>query len=320
MKNVIGLLFFTFVISASVSAAEQPGVRYYGYFSSEEYSLETTDHSNLAFLNARSTNALFMAQFQDAINHNMKVMVNVSDIFFKGNNEHIDLETNYQQGWAIRKNQLAGLAGYIAAFYVVDEPTRKGLDRSELQVALNEIKSNFPQTPTAAIFDTDNIDGMVGMFDWVGFDCYDNGNSSCDPDATFRGLTKTRYEGLRSRLDASRQKMILVPQAAYIYQNHDRDYHRDGMESELVIYHHIALTDPLVVAAIPFMWQSGYNSAGQQDRSGLKDMATDPNYNHSVNINLYKDFGRDVIKRANALYPAMLSPTHLSILTTYIVL
>jgi len=316
MKYTIGLLFFTFVISSSVSAAEQPGVRYYGYYNSEGFTSETADHSNLAFLNGSPDNERFVQQFHDAINKNMKVMVGASSLFFDGKK----LRADYLSRWSILKTQIRGLTNHIAAFYVIDEPTRIGASRSDIQAAINEIKSGFPNTPTASIFDTDHIDGLVNMFDWVGFDCYDNGNSSCDPDAASRVSSMTRYEGLRGRLDASRQKMILVPQAAYIYQNHDRDYHRDGMESELVVYHHIAMTDPMVVAAIPFMWQSGYNSAGQQDRSGLRDMATDPNYNHSVNINLYKDFGRDVSKRASTHYPAMLSPTNIAILNTYIAL
>ena len=314
MKFAIGLLFFISAISVSVNAAEQPGVRYYGYYNSEEFTLETADHSNLAFLNGSPDNERFMQQFHGAINKNMKVMVGVSSLFFDGKN----LRGDYLSRWNFLKTEIAGLANYIAAFYVTDEPTRIGISRSDIQAAINEIRSVFPNVPTASIFDTDHIDGLVNMFDWVGFDCYDNGNSSCDPDATYRGVPKTRYENLRSRLDASRQKMILVPQAAYIYRSYtnNNDYHRNEMESELLVYHQIALTDPLVVAAIPFMWQSGVD--GKNVISGLRDMATDPNYNHSININLYKDFGRDVSKRANALYPVILSPTHVSILATFL--
>ncbi len=315
MKYIIGLLFFNFVVPASVNAAELPGVRYYGYYNSEEFTPETADHSNLAFLNASPTNIHFIEQFHDAINKNMKVMVGVSSLFFDGNK----LRGDYQVRWSYLKPQIIGLTNYIAAFYVIDEPTRIGASRSDIQAVINEIKFGFPNTPTASIFDTDHIGGLINMFDWVGFDCYDNGNSSCDPDAVSRVSSMTRYESLRGKLDASRQKMILVPQAAYIYQNHDRDYHRDGMESEVVVYHHIAMTDPMVIAAIPFIWQSSPDGP-DSGHAGLRDMATDPNYNHSVNINLYKDFGRDVIKRANTLYPAMLSPTHISILTNCIVL
>jgi hypothetical protein len=331
MKRVIGLLFFYTTLLSPLAVAEVQdellGVRYYGYYLSGDYISEIADHSNLTHVYANNN---IEDRLRQAANLNMKVAVDLSQIFFKCNKNctKLSLKTDYQSGWDLFKSQVAGLTNHIAAFYVVDEPARLGVSRSDIQVALNEIKANFPQIPTAAIFDTDNINGLVNMFDWVGFDCYDNGNNTCAPDATPPYVPGSQYEYLRGKLDHSRQRMILVPQAGYYYKDHIRHYHRGGVEAQLRQYHRIAFEDPLVIAVMPFIWQSVrngksdlYDSSGSGNFDGLKDVAgNSANPSRSIDINLYKNFGRDVVTRANIYYPPTLSPAIISILTTYILL
>ncbi len=231
-----------------VDAYEAKGVKYYGYYLGGDYISQTAYHSNLSFFYG---DASFPSKINNAISHNMKAVVSVDQIFFNGKY----LRSDYLARWNGIKNLMTSYSNQIAAFYVIDEPARIGASQADIQVAINTLKSSFPSVPTASIFDCGHVNGLVGLFDWVGVDCYDYGTNGVDH-------APTLAEAMRWKLDLSRQRLILVPQAGMARSAYDMEDQEAamryviGLQDETVGFQDVALNDPLVIAVMPFIWQS----------------------------------------------------------------
>ncbi|RYY75041.1 MAG: hypothetical protein EOO52_12085 [Gammaproteobacteria bacterium] len=301
LDSFFALYFYPFVTCAN-SDLSGIGVRYYGYYLSGNYVSEIEDHSNLThqYLHADQ----FADTYQYVINHNMKIMVDVTQVFFEDEdpNDGDDsqrLRQDYQARWDHYKTRLGSYTNNLAAFYVADEPGRVGLSVWELQAAINALKANFPSIPTASIASGAGGDLGTGMFDWVGFDYYTNGKIS-PTESTPAGSFWARF---KSQVRPW-QRIILVPQAGYYYDSVvTAVYYQAGVEKEARIYNQIALDDPQVIAVTPFIWQ----------QVGRFDCLKAVSANSQLDINIYKKFGHDVMKRASERYPPVVSPAQIII-------
>lgn len=236
-------------------------VSYYGYYCSAcfwvgngNYIETVANHSNVIHITANDPD--FDRKFQQAVNLNLKVFVDVSSVLFNGKNARPDLVAS----WNSFADRISDRTSHIAAFYIADEPNRQGFSRSTLSTAVSQAKNRFPIIPTASIFSgTEGSLDNVDLFDWVGIDCYDHGSGSCN---MFEGIKTTRYtitplyEKLRSRIDVSRQRIILVPQAGIDTRKLSSSAVNYNLPAQADQHLQKALKDPLVVAVIPFIWQT----------------------------------------------------------------
>jgi F5/8 type C domain len=237
-------------------------VSYYGYYCSAcfwvgngNYIETVANHSNVVHLTANDPD--FDRKFQQAANLNLKVFVDVSSVFFIGKNARPDLVAS----WNSFADRISDRTTQIAAFYIADEPNRQGFARSALSTAVSQAKNRFPIIPTASIFSgTEGNLNNVDLFDWVGIDCYDHGSGGCrmivSPPSRGGAAGIPLYEKLRSRLDVSRQRIILVPQAGIDTRKVSNSAVNDKLPAQADQHLQKALEDPLVVAVVPFIWQS----------------------------------------------------------------
>lgn len=256
-------------------------VNYYGYYCSAcywvgngNYITATSDHSNLAHVVVEDPQ--LQNKLQQAAYHDMKVIVDVSSLFFNDKT----LLANYQERWGQFNNLIGYQLSSVAAFYLADESNRRGFSRVSLKAVVDTIKISHPDIPIASIFSgTEGNFNNVDLFDWVGVDCYDHGSGACymfdDEAADYHEVVQAKYSKFRSRVDISRQRIILIPQAGIDVRKVSDSAVNIRLPAQAEKYLKIAKTDPLVIAVIPFIWQTfndGENSwYGAEKYPALRD-------------------------------------------------
>jgi hypothetical protein len=284
MKKTIGYWILLMLSASIVARADEPlGVQYYGYYLSGEYISEVADHTNLIHVYAHQIDDRF---FELAAAQNMKVMVDVSRIFF--DEKAVFQNPNYATLWEQTKERLRGRMDQVAAFYVVDEPNLKSkrkwdkhTDWSAINIAVDTIRATYPTMPLASILSGEHkiTRELVSLFDWVGIDCYDQGSDDCGMFAKGtvhgipNGIPNSMYERFRALVDQNRQRIMLVPQAGMPIKKADRNSntYNYGLPRQADQYYQVAKTDPLVIAVIPFIWQDLH---GDDEWYGLKSLPT----------------------------------------------
>ena len=242
--------------------------QYFGYYASAmvsvgtgDYTNAVSDHANLSFV-LDVTSAATVAKIVEARALGMKSIVGLAPFFFDG---LPTLDPNYASKWGALSAALMPYADSIAAFYPVDEPNTNGVPDATLATVTTAVKQTFPAIPLAVIYAGNG--GYVGIsyFDWVGVDCYSQGNFDC-----FGTPYLDSYYGLRLALDKARQRTILVPQAGLPVGQPSSLV--ANLAQELGQFVTLQNADQLVVTMLPFIYQS-FND-GSSNWYGLETFPT----------------------------------------------
>jgi len=231
---------------------------------SGNYTAATSDHANLIWI-ADFPVENVTPRIEEAAALGMRSVVGVSPVFFSGSS----LAPGYQTSWETFAAGLAPYADDIAAFYPMDEPDIQGFDDTTLATAVAAIKATFPDIPVGVIYSPVSVGSGnhpgLSSYDWVGIDCYSEGNYQC-------GGTpyEDAYYALRALLDKSRQRTFLVPQAGLPVGTPDSA--ADALALEIDRYVALAHRDLLIVGIVPFIYQT-FND-GAANWNGLEAYPT----------------------------------------------
>jgi|GEM_PF-896980 len=271
-------------------AAAMNHIQYFGYYGSAfenvalgDYTKAISDHANLTWIVVGNVPKK-LAEAQDL---GMKAMLDIQWVFMDAN---YHLRPDMMTSW---KNFVKTILPYrdtIAAFYPMDEPygngENKGVSDAEIKSNIEAIasitKSTFPEIPVAVIFSPKEVKASKAIpvgFDWIGFDCYGKFNE-CYKDHSVTYY----YNNLKSRISGS-QRLMLVPwgyKAGYPSAGDIND--RNNAAGQ---YWNLAISEPLVVAVVPFLYQTYTDSTGAHV-TGAQDMPP--------LIQTFKQMGQQVIR------------------------
>jgi hypothetical protein len=252
-------------------------IQYFGYYGSAfetvglgDYSKVTSDHANLTWIVVGNV----PKKLEEAQDLGMKAMVDIQWVFMDAN---YHLRPDMATSWKNFAKTILPYRDTIAAFYPMDEPygngENKGVSDAEIKNNIEAIasitKSTFPEIPVAVIFSPKEVKASKAIpvgFDWIGFDCYGKFNDC------YKGHSVTYYyNNLKSRISGS-QRLMLVPWAYKAgYPSNGDINDRNNAAAQ---YWNLAISEPLVVAVVPFLYQTytdstGAHVAGAQDMPAL---------------------------------------------------
>ncbi|HPY20330.1 MAG TPA: discoidin domain-containing protein, partial [Polyangiaceae bacterium] len=262
-----------------------PGpVEYLGYFASAfdghgsgDYSVDTAQAgANLTFI--RAGLSTLGPKLTVAKTANQKAVVLVHDHLFDWT-AGLSLRTDWKERWdAIASVVEDGHTDTVAAFYPIDEPywnahlngvsndTMKGW----LVDIVTAIRERFPSKAVGTILAIDTLkknlgSSYVGMFDWVGFDCY-------GPWDDCWGQSMSWYVDTLGTWLTDQQRMISVPEA-FLWGTSGTDLSaQHTIVTRLNRWHAQILSDDRTIAVVPFYWPSmDLNGDGLTD-TGAKDL------------------------------------------------
>lgn len=270
LKYMIWALIFVLGVLCCPSNTQAQFPTYYGYYNNyrspgEQLVLEVADHVNInmAVSYAGDTPEL-LSQIVAANSQNIKSIVAVDYLFFDRSRglDNAPILPDSIQRWADFVNTLSqnGLLQNVAAFDVFDEPDHNHISSSSINYVVSVMKSN-PLTasiPTFATFNNYGTSVRNYNLDWVGLDDYAND--------IFGGGYFSRYQIFKRNADLSRQKLVLVPQAAYGGGG------LDNSPDDIYNFYNNVNGDSAVVAILPFVWWSNpsVGSIGLQTNPNLR--------------------------------------------------
>ncbi|BBI32740.1 cohesin domain-containing protein [Cohnella abietis] len=236
-------------------------LQYFGYYGSDgaSYGNPTTEYmqiigelanSNVAFINGWISGQKLRDTIEFAASKKMKVILQVSDIFFAYEANGGYMVGPWEYNWTTLKQLLSGLEDNVLAFYF-DEPALLGVSEKDFRFVTKLIREDFPdkkvmQISALADFDPGNTghgirsDYLEYVTD-VGFDYY----SGWD-------IGDYLYYHEKLKLLANKNQDIwLIPRAFSRFNS------SDGMQQELLRHYELALREPRVVGILPFNFPSG---------------------------------------------------------------
>lgn len=264
-------------------------LKYMGFYASAmqhwNFTRELAPFTNLTWVDTANQEKI-LARVREARDVGVGVVLSVQPLVF-------DAEYRLRDDYLYRLSTLqqallsAGLMDQVTMVYPVDEPYRHASKRAsttrdqirEAIIRVNqELNTLFPGKPLGVIFSHGEVlrdDFQIPeSYDWIGFDCY-HSLFDCDN----RPQTD-HYRKLLKRMTPE-QSLMAVPQAWVRYD----DYEEKSGESEAQhaarkarmakqlrkrLQHHyeIALSEPRVIAFIPFLW-SMEAAPGQPEHAGF---------------------------------------------------
>jgi len=255
MRLIIRLIFGILTVAGLASTA-QAGPTLFGYWdtfgSPGDFTATLAPYANLSFISLGSDTADVPGAINEAASHGMKSIIQVQQIFFPNGGT---LVPNPAGVWSSLAQGISSqvAANEVAAFYLYDEPTNK-VSQQNLTIEANTIRATFPNVPLMIIYAQPGGFVGLGIADWVGIDCYSNGQWSCGTNLSY----SQAYWDLRQQL-TSNQRMVIVPQAGYPT---NAGCCNAAIILELQKQIALAIGDPDVVAFIPFIWPSTGSYAG----------------------------------------------------------
>lgn len=252
MRSITKLLLGIVLGVGAASSAQAGSPLLFGfwdtYASPGDFTATLAPYSNLSYISLGTDTADVPGAINTAASHGMKAIVQVQQIFFP--NGATALVPNPAGVWGTFAQTISAqvAANEVAAFYVFDEPTNSGVSLQNLTTEVNTIRGTFPNVPLMIIYSQPG--GFLGLnlVNWVGIDCYSNGQWSCGNNLSY----SQSYWDLRQQL-TSTQRMVIVPQAGY---QSNAGCCNAALTLEFQKQIALAIGDPAVVAIVPFIWPS----------------------------------------------------------------
>lgn len=261
LYKIISLAVFYFFAGTLTPAH---AIDYFGYYNTSMPGTgnrfhEVADHTNTVWIFQYSNEAV-VSDVALAVSLGKKVVLDLNYVFF--NSAH-RLNADWQTRWNSFVNAVAPYSDSIIAIAPHDEPNLYNIPNTELQTAVTAIHTGLPGKAAIGLFaGTINMSTpMIQIFDWVGFDCYSNGNFQCSGQGYIY-----KYESVKKAMLPS-QRMIIIPQAGLPASNNGCCI--NNLINENTRLFHLAYGDPQVVGIFPFIWQA-FND-GSANWYGLND-------------------------------------------------
>ena len=221
----------------------------------------------------------------------MKAMIDLTNVLWCGSPAPHFLCADYPQRLAAFEAANAGYlnADSVLAFYILDEPILRGVPVSSLNLAIEAVKSRFPEIPTAYVEAYIEI-GIFGsdyplspFVDWFGIDkyfmkdpaadpCPDN-LSSCGPVGHVGYSFKKEIE-IAEQLMSPAQKFIYVLDGWFETRCHqtvnsecptEGGLSEEDMEGVASAWYAMANSDPRAIFLAVFIWPSSPGLVGTED-------------------------------------------------------
>lgn len=283
---------FLYLIFAIINSAQ--AVSYFGYYATAlegtgQYFNEVADHSNTFWITDYISTTTAIQDLRQAASMNKKVILDVSLVFLNGNQQ---LKPDWPTLWNNFADAIRFYQNSIIAFYPMDEPNLNKIPPATIATIVNAIRSQFPDKPIAVIYGDSADSSTMGYFDWIGFDCYSNGNFRCS-----KKNYMATYAELKSLIKSS-QRIMLIPQVGLPKQNDGCCITSLSVENHLL--YDLAYGDPQIIGIFPFIWESFSATSPQVPWYGLSRY---PDLQQTV-----KAIGRNVI--SNWIYPTGMAPVY----------
>ncbi len=266
----------SFTINGSVPAlpnTSNPNLKYFGYLlngaseSDKLYIDETYSFTNMGVIGGIAYNGNYSSYLNYMASHQMKAVLQVSDIFFvrdpSGKDGSVsarscadyDLRSDYQSRWNTFVANNPNLASQALAFQLFDEPAWNGATSADLQSAAAAIKSTFSSIPIAVNESYAALDyfSVPTNVDWIGWQIYgiENPQSS--------NLFKKLYALMKTKRSSPSQKIFIIMDAWWGQTLHGaKGLTQAEMAQVATRYYDIARYDPDIVGIVAAKWKNGW--------------------------------------------------------------
>lgn len=151
-------------------------------------------------------------------------------------------------------------------FYLVDEPTLRGLSGDELSGAAADLKEAFPETPLLVIeaFHIEGPPAIPEQIDYWGFDAYAIPDPAAEP-------LYTAYLDAAARALAPHQKLVLVLDANHTPYHRDAGLSKTDMADVADAYFEYANARGDITMMLGYTWAGGIDNIHEL---GARDMPT----------------------------------------------
>jgi len=192
------------------------------------------------------------------------------------------LRSDFQARWDTFARDADLQAYELAAVFVADEPTWRGVRTADLERALQTVRATLPTTPLLLVEAYPVLDQLEipQLVDWVAFDRY--GVLDPNTDATYLNDLAT-LKARRSRAD---QRVVLIMEAQWLPLYADFDVQPEGMKAVAESYMRLAQRDTSVIGLVGYLWAGGQDAPGQLNARDLPE---------SVQA-AYRDIGAEIVR------------------------
>ncbi|RME50298.1 MAG: hypothetical protein D6790_21405 [Caldilineae bacterium] len=195
------------------------------------------------------------------------------------------LRDDYRSRWEdlVAEARLVGQRATLAAVFVADEPTWRGIAPGDLAAAYAVVEATLPDVPLLLIEAYPVLAQLQvpRSVDWVAFDRYGVLDPENDPAYLVDLCT---LKDRRSRPD---QRVVLVMEAQWLPEYGYFGVQPEAMASVAESYYRLANRDPSVIGMVGYLWPSELDAPGQL---GARDLP------ESVRA-VYRQIGREIIQR-----------------------
>lgn len=260
----------------------------------EDYSAEVASFTNVATTCAPdpSVAALVGDQLDRLAARSLGALLNAEGVFFEPDPDgavapegspRLVLRADYQARWSalVDGARLRDRRSALAAVFVADEPTWRGIAPEELAAAYQAVAATLPDVPLLLIEAYPVLDQLVvpEVVDWVAFDRYGVGDPASD--AAYLADLAT----LKARRARPDQRVVLVMETQWLPAYADLGVPPEGMATVAESYYRLAQQDPSVLGIVGYLWPSGLDAPSQL---GARDLPA------SVQA-VYREMGRAIM-------------------------
>lgn len=264
---------------------------YFGYFRTyDNLNIDAipsvADHANVAMIgDFGGSGSMTNSVLSEAAGYNMKAIISVWDVFFIGPT----LNPNYLANWQAFSAAIAPNIGNVVAFLPWDEPNNGGPSVTAIWPAVRAIRATFPHIPIMVDYAINGSwDGINSqdpnccsgsgclhnppncpyLYDWAGFDCYDDGEPGAGgvPQCNGQSIQVT-YNTMKAQLDPTVQRTFLIPEAE-LHVPEVYSTNAANLISELTWWSNTFKTDPMIVGMFPFLYLNQPGDLGRPDTTG----------------------------------------------------
>lgn len=297
-------------------------IQYFGYFGnpvSGDYTDEVFDHTNFVLADpTQYTSSSFRNLLAKAKNKQMKIIISISNIFYKLEELNLTFRTDLCQQVAADITAMNAL-DVVLSFYF-DEPelavdaikemarqqnTTVNLDYlTEMNRVASAVRADFPNAKmqmTSAYVHVNPSMVLPSSFDYFAFDCY-SGWDACG-DATHSLTIPQYFQILKQKVEALNQqdgksrRIFLIP-PTFVESNSTSTYESTaesttGAQTEKLVlnlfpkYIELALANSIVIGVMPFLWQDLHENSKL-----MIGARSNPTINATV-----RNYGRQILNR-----------------------
>ena len=223
----------------------------------------------------------------------LRALLNAEGVFFKEaptaptapyGGPPLELRDDYRSRWEalVAGARLVRQRATLAAVFVADEPTWRGVSPEDLAAAYAVVEATLPDVPLLLV-EAHPVLARLQVppsVDWVAFDRYGVLDPESDP-AYLADLS-----ALKGRRSRPSQRVVLVMEAQWLPEYSDSGVQPETMGGVAESYYRLARRDTSVIGVVGYLWPGGRDTPGQL---GARDLP------ESVRA-VYREIGREIVQ------------------------